>query len=144
MTDHSLATLKTALSQNFLKAARGSSKGKIHAYAHFMVDLAKLVKSNGALDPKISEHLKKQMRETGISPARARRYIDNSVGSFKGNPDILKAARSPEGAKLRVTAAPGAREHERTRETREARRPRRSGRATARAASRGRAARAGA
>src|SRR6478672_11317352 len=91
MVDDFSATLKSALASLTQRAA---GKGKIHAYAHFMVALAKLVEPNGALGPKVSKQLKKQMKEAKISPACIRRYIENSVGAFKANRDMLKAARS--------------------------------------------------
>src|SRR5689334_17907538 len=96
MTEDFLATLKSALASLTRTAV---SKDKIHAYAHFMVLLAKLVKPTGELDPKLSEQLKTAMQAAGIKKSCARRYIDNSVGAFKANPSILAAAKSPEGAK---------------------------------------------
>jgi hypothetical protein len=87
-------------SQDAYKAEQ--SKGKVNAYADFMVGLAPLVKANGALDAKVSEQLKKAMHEAGISKACARRYIDNSVGAFKAERDLLKAAKTDAQAVLDV------------------------------------------
>jgi hypothetical protein len=89
-----IATTENAIAKQ-AKALRGKhSAMKLAAYAAFMVGVLPMVGKNGKLAQTDSANLKQEMADRGIPYSTARRYIDNSLGAFRMDPELRDLAKA--------------------------------------------------
>lgn len=89
-----IATTETAIAKQ-TKALRGKhSAMKLAAYAAFMIGVLPMVGKAGKLGQTESANLKQEMADRGIPYSTARRYIDNSLGAFRMDPELRDLAKA--------------------------------------------------